>query len=141
MTKVDKFHENVSTFWSLRPQNPTLEAFYIIVIIFKYSWKIKKVGKIFIFSRIFSKAFKFLLMLMHIFEKLRKILGLFPVVNFRSDPRKSIAQTFVVQQNRKIPHKFLFNHGRQEWTCYLFPCNGKYYAYFSAASQIILMHT
>ena len=31
---------------------------------------------------------------MHIFEKLPQTLGLCPIVNFRSDPRKSDPQTF-----------------------------------------------
>ena len=50
----------------------------------------------------------FVVILMHIFEKLSQILGLSPIVKFRSDPRKIGPQTFGGPPQRKILHELLF---------------------------------
>ena len=53
--------------------------------------------------------FNFLLILMHIFEKLPRILGLCPIVKFRSTLEKSDPppNIFWTPLNRKILHKLL----------------------------------
>ena len=55
--------------------------------------KIKKFSEKFAFSN-FLNIFQFFINFNAIFEKLPQILGLYPIVKFRSDPRKSDPQTF-----------------------------------------------
>ena len=71
-------------------------------------FSVKKFGKFCIFSRIFSISFKFLLILIHIFEKLPQILGPCPIVKFRSDSRKADSEKFNgLSHNQKILHALL----------------------------------
>ena len=67
--------------------------------------KIKKFSEKFaIFPRIFSIFFQFFkLILMHIFEKLSQILGLCPIVKFRSTLEKADPQTFCGPPQPKNP--------------------------------------
>ena len=72
--------------------------------------KIKTFWKICILSRIFSIIFQFLLILMHIFEKLPQILGLCPIVKFRSTSKnRTPSNIFWTPLNRKILHKLLLS--------------------------------
>ena len=67
--------------------------------------KLKKFSEKFAFFLEFSQYFfNFLLILMHIFEKLPQILGLCPIVKFRSTLEKSAPpQTFCGPPSPKNP--------------------------------------
>ena len=70
--------------------------------------KVPEKSKNLLFSRIFLNFFKFLLILMHIFEKLPFIFEALPNRKFGSDPRKlDPSKQLADSLNRKILHHLL----------------------------------
>ena len=70
--------------------------------------KFTKLSEKFVFFSNFLNIFNFLLILMHIFEKLPQILGLYTIVNFRSTLEKSDPPNILwTPLNRKFLPKLL----------------------------------
>ena len=90
MSDFDKFLKFLLPSGAPHPESPIIACPYYIPYFPHWpARKCKNLGNICIFSRIFSITFKFFLILMHILERLTKMLGFCPIVNFVSDPRKS----------------------------------------------------